>query len=227
MIADVVQVGHFQLPPCNRREILRYAACREPNAQTERLLDGCIAETAGKLHGRVCWRSFPVQEGPAGLELGFLRTSSQALRENLRGCSEVCVFAATLGLELDRLLARYSRLSPARALLLQALGAERIEALCDVFCAQLRGEAEKVGLFLQPRFSPGYGDFPLETQRAIFRVLDCQRKIGLTLNESLLMSPSKSVTALVGVGKACTPCPAKPGCAGCEKSDCMYRRIGS
>jgi len=53
---------------------------------------------------------------------------------------------------------------------------------------------------LKPRFSPGYGDLPLETQREIFDVLDCSRRIGLMLNDSLLMSPTKSVTAFVGVG---------------------------
>ena len=77
----------------------------------------------------------------------------------------------------------------------QAIGAERIESLCDAFCA----EREAEGLRLRPRFSPGYGDLPLELQRDLFRGLDCSRKIGLTLNESLLMSPSKSVTAIAGI----------------------------
>ena len=57
------------------------------------------------------------------------------------------------------------------------------------------------GVFLKPRFSPGYGDLPLSMQTDIFRVLDCPRKVGLTLNNSLLMSPSKSVTAIMGIHK--------------------------
>jgi cobalamin-dependent methionine synthase I len=52
---------------------------------------------------------------------------------------------------------------------------------------------------LRPRFSPGYGDLPLELQTNLFKVLDCQHFIGLTLNDSMLMSPSKSVTAIVGL----------------------------
>ena len=74
---------------------------------------------------------------------------------------------------------------------MQALGAERVEALCDAFCAEFEGA--------KMRFSPGYGDLPLDTQRALFALLDCPRKLGLTLNESLLMSPSKSVTAIMGL----------------------------
>ena len=49
------------------------------------------------------------------------------------------------------------------------------------------------------RYSPGYGDLPLELQREIIRVLDCGRTIGITLTESLLMQPSKSVTAVIGM----------------------------
>ena len=91
---------------------------------------------------------------------------------------------------------KYSKISPSKALMFQALGAERIESLCDTFCNDMNNE---LGVRLKPRFSAGYGDLPLEVQKDIFRVLDCPRKIGLTLNDSLLMSPTKSVTAIVGI----------------------------
>ena len=151
------------------------------------------------------------------------KTASDSLRRNLAACDRIVVFAATLGLDIDRLIARYGARSPAKALMLQAIGAERIEALCDIFCEHLRQEAEKEGLYPVPRFSPGYGDFPLDLQKDIFRVLDCPRKIGLTLNESLLMSPSKSVTAIVGLSPCAGP-DIKNRCRLCSKTDCMYRR---
>ena len=74
------------------------------------------------------------------------------------------------------------------------------------------------------RFSPGHGDLPLALQTDIFRALDCPRKIGLTLNGSLLMSPSKSVTALFGVTDGPGRTGAGAGCAACEKQDCAYRK---
>ena len=114
----------------------------------------------------------------------------------MRGCKRAVVFAATVGIGLDRLIAKYGRLSPSKALMLQAIGAERIEALCDAFCAEL---AAKLDCKLRPRFSPGYGDFPITAQKELFAVLDCTRQIGVTLNDSLLMSPTKSVTAIVGI----------------------------
>ena len=111
---------------------------------------------------------------------------------------------------------RYTSLSPAKALFFQAIGAERIESLCDTFCAELKEN----GLQLRPRFSPGYGDLPLDLQKDLFRVLDCSRKIGLTLNESLLMSPSKSVTAIIGIGGRAEE---QNKCGTCQKTDCAYK----
>ena len=133
------------------------------------------------------------------------------------------MFAATVGLEMDRLIARYGGVSPARSLLFQALGAERIEALCDAFCARTAEDLARQGRGVTVRFSPGYGDVPLGLQNDIFRALDCPRKIGLTLNESLLMSPSKSVTAVFGVTDRPEGDCAPGGCAACGKQDCIYR----
>jgi cobalamin-dependent methionine synthase I len=76
-------------------------------------------------------------------------------------------------------------------LVMQAVGTERIEALCDSFCAEFENA--------RPRFSPGYGDLKRAAQQVIFEQLDCARQIGLTLNDSLVMSPSKAVTAIVGL----------------------------
>ena len=94
---------------------------------------------------------------------------------------------------------KYNAISPAKAFMLQAIGAERIEALCDIFEQDIKQELTNNGYTVKPRFSAGYGDIPLELQRDIVSVLDCQRKIGITLNESLVMSPSKSVTAIIGI----------------------------
>lgn len=213
----------FPLPPVCRREILRYAGARAESPELSALLEKALAEAEPILCGKVCWQEFPLSEQNGRLNLGFTETGSRALQKNLAGCDRVVVFGATVGLPLDRLIARYGRVSPAKALLLQAIGAERIEALCSTFCSYIRQDAENRGLRTSTRFSPGYGDLPLELQRDIFRVLDCPRRIGLTLNESLLMSPSKSVTAVFGIGPdAAADCTT--GCSRCTKTDCIHRR---
>lgn len=221
-MTNIVYTKTYPQPSFNKKEILRYAGVRENVPELAELVQECMQEIENKLIYKVCFREFPIKDEQMYLDLDFLKTDSADLRKNLNGCSCIVLFAATVGIELDRLIAKYSRISPAKALLLQAIGAERIESLCDIFNGEIRKQAEKVGLFTRPRFSPGYGDLPIETQKEIFSVLDCPRKIGLSLNDSLLMSPSKSVTALIGIGS--TVREDSSGCKICGREDCNYRR---
>ena len=182
--------------PFDVEAAMRYAGCREPDAGVRALLMDCAEEALPRLTYRVCYRTFPVTVEGEIVTFPFASVDSRSLARHLEGCEAAVVFGATVGLELDRLLFRAGHTSPARAVCLQAVGSERIEALCDLFEDEMRTEYGAV----RSRFSPGYGDLPLAFQRELFRVLDCPRTIGLTLNESMLMSPSKSVTAVIGVG---------------------------
>ena len=129
------------------------------------------------------------------------------------------MFCATIGLDIDRLIAKYGVVSPAKALVFQAIGAERIESLCELFCEEMGAEYGN----LKPRFSPGYGDLDLAFQSAIFGALECPKKIGVTLTDTLLMTPSKSVTAVMGISNK--PCgKEKSGCKGCNNQGCAFRR---
>ena len=76
---------------------------------------------------------------------------------------------------------------------------------------------------MRPRFSPGYGDFDIHHQEEILRMLDAHKKIGLSMTESYMLTPTKSVTALIGFAEKEMDCP-KSGCEVCEKKDCIYRR---
>lgn len=212
---SAVTVKHYAAPPLNRAEIWRYAGVKEPTAELEALLADCIKQAEGKLSYRVC----AVEEKT----LPFGNEHFASLEEHLRGCESVILFAATVGGELDRLIAREQLLSPAKAVLLSAIGAERVEALCDAFCADVEAEAKHRGLYPRSRFSPGYGDLPLRLQKNVFRTLDLTRRLGMTLNESLLMYPTKSVTAIIGLGRE------KDGtascahhCASCERKTCIF-----
>lgn len=217
-------IARCALPPVCREEILRYAGAKAETPELSSLLTQTLAETEGIFSTSVCWQEFPVAlQGDDTVDLTFSTLRSRSLARHLQGCCRVVVFAATVGLPLDRLILRYGKTAPAKALLLQAIGAERIEALCGVFQEQLRERVKAESLSITGRFSPGYGDLPLTVQRELFDVLDCSRQIGLTLNDSLLMSPSKSVTAIIGIGSHCRN-HSGSGCAGCTKTDCIHRR---
>lgn len=85
------------------------------------------------------------------------------------------------------------------------------------------GRQRSAACTVGPRFSPGYGDFPIAHQRDFSRLLDTPRKIGLTVTESCLLAPIKSVTAVIGLSETPQPCHRK-GCEECGKTDCAYRR---
>ncbi|MDD6262724.1 MAG: vitamin B12 dependent-methionine synthase activation domain-containing protein [Clostridiales bacterium] len=198
-MTDTLCVKTYSAPKFNTEDILRYAGVRGDGTEFDKILRECLDEARDVFTYRVCFREFPLVFESDRINLGFVKTPSADLRKNLSGCASVTIFAATVGLGIDRLTARYSSLSPVRALFFQAIGAERIESLCDAFNGELSASKSALGHGTRPRFSPGYGDLPLGLQKDILRVLDCQRKLGLSLNESLMMSPSKSVTAIVGV----------------------------
>ena len=193
---SIVYKKTYNAPIIDRKEVLRYAGVKESNQETEALLDGCIAEARDILTYNACYRHFPISIDGDNIDLGFAETVSHSLALCLGGCDEIVIFCATVGTELDRLIKRRSLSSPAAAVMLEALGSERVEALCDELCADI---ASQTSAKLRPRFSPGYGDLSLELQRDIFSALDCPGKIGVTLGEKLFMTPSKSVTAIVGI----------------------------
>ena len=216
---SVVWNWQTKLPPVSIREALRYAGVKEDTPEMNALLQECVKLCESILTPRVCYAFYPITRRDGLLDLGFAQTASAALKRNLTGCEEIVLFAATIGLEMDRLIARYAHLSPSKSVMLQAIGAERIEALCDAF----ENELIRQGHEISPRFSPGYGDLPLDLQRDIFAALDCPKHMGVSLNESLLMSPSKSVTAIIGLdGEASGRC--THNCALCALTNCIYRR---
>ncbi len=165
----------------DRREMLRYAGVREATPEAEALLDQCLEECDGVFSSKVCYLELDRDVFP-----DFLKDS-----QRLEGCERAVIFVATVGIGIDRLIKKYGVFSPSKALMLQAIGAERIESLCDSFCDEYENAT--------PRFSPGYGRLELDAQREIFSLLDPERSIGVTLNTSLLMSPSKSVSAIFGI----------------------------
>ncbi len=190
----------FPPAPIRREEALRYAMQpRRAGAPDIPQMEACIRMAEGRITCRAVWREFPVSWEKERLDLGFARTASAGLMRHLKGCGRVILFAATAGMDMDRLIRRAGAVSALHGLCMHAVGAAIIEEACDRLCAQLADEYPEA--LLRPRFSPGYGDLPLAMQTDVFRALDCEKRLGLTLTDTLLMQPSKSVTALVGIAE--------------------------
>lgn len=190
----------YNSPEIDKTEVLRYA--RSGNDQESlALLDSCISEARELFSYNLCYGRFDVKISGDDIDLGFTQVRSHSLATCLMGCHEIILFGATVGFGIDRLIQKYSITSPSRAIMLQALGSERVEALCDAFCRDILQSEVEEGNIVRPRFSPGYGDLSIDIQREIFLALDLTKNLGINLGDNLFMTPTKSVTAIVGIKK--------------------------
>ena len=180
----------------NRREALRYLGYRGRQADDgiDALFDRAHSALAACAAPKACYRAYELTSQGDTLQFGELRLQSASLKKNLQGCSRLFLFAATLGAGVDRLLLRLQKTEPAFALVFDAYCSAAVEGWCNLVNEKL-GE----GRTLRPRFSPGYGDVPLSVQPQILSMLDATRKLGITLTDTLFMTPCKSVTAFVGI----------------------------
>ncbi len=240
--------GHVSLPVLpDTDEICRYLGYRgnDPGSAVKDRIRSITDElnegiTPGYVYS--CYSlyidSSPAGRDPAGtayINFGPVSVKSTALYKNLEGCTRIIAFAATLGPYPDRLQQRISLKSMRDAVIVQACAAAMIEALCNRLNEELRQQQEKEGWLMKPRFSPGYGDLSLDVQKDLTILLDTPKNIGLTLTDSLMMVPTKSVTALIGLYSADSGSASEglrncsgdeAGCAACSMNEtCGYRRI--
>lgn len=215
---SAVLIKSFDTLPFCEKEIFRYAGVQSADGALNGLLQNCLDETSGMLSYQVCYRILPLRVDGTLCDFGSFSLISKDLVHHLDGCEKAVIFAATLGVGIDRLITRYSHVSPSKAVMFQAIGTEQIEALCDLFCTSLSAEH---GVNLTSRFSPGYGDLPIDAQKDLFANLECSTKIGLALTDSFIMSPSKSVTAIAGFSSE--KCDAQNKCKFCQMKNCTLR----
>ena len=208
--ATTPQYVEYDEPPVDVAELLRYTgfpadkarAIASGSGEDQDVLarvERAIELARGKFVFKAGYMTAPLSRDADGLPDLPFEQRSVALARNLRECVKVVFFAVTIGSAMDRLIRRYERSEVDLALFLQGYGAERAEALADALNSDIKKAAERAGYRARPRFSPGYGDLPLAVQKDFLTLLDASRRMGITLADSCLMAPSKSVTAIVGL----------------------------
>lgn len=214
-----IEKKNYKYAPFNMEEIVRYSGAKQLDASLKSIISSCIKELDEiVVTYSVCYTIVPFITDGKIIDFKDFKIESENLAHVLKGTDKALIFACTIGLGIDRLIQKYSQIDTLRAVVLQAIGAERVETFTDIFLKEYEDENN---VKLTKRFSPGYGDLSLDNQRKVFALLKPEKSIGVTLNASLLMSPSKSVTAIVGINGECTK---DEDCEVCDKLDCEFRK---
>lgn len=152
------------------------------------------------------------------------QVTSKDLGKLLRNSSECILMAATLGMEVDRTIGNLQKTDMLKAMILDACASVLIDKLCDDAEAKIMNELAE-NEYLTMRFSPGYGDVPLETSADLLDILAAQKRIGLMLTKTHMLVPTKSITALIGISDQKEN--RQKSCGYCNLvQTCMYRRRG-
>ena len=205
-------------------EVLRYLGYRgqsiDDNLKTQ--IESCISSVRKCAKPRLTYRILNVKDSKIdGLEL-----EGQDIKNLLEGCHLAIAMAATLGPEAEALLRRTEVTNMADAVIMDSAQSSAIENVCDNFESDMRLHYREEGLYLTDRYSPGYGDLPLSSQRAISDLLVAEKRIGLTVTENMIMIPRKSVTCIIGISEKPRTLQRR-GCDSCSaRESCTYRNQG-
>jgi len=213
------------MKPAAKSEVLRYLGYggQELDFELSARVDAAMAACRATARTRHLLRRFALMPEAGGLRLadsGVILSGASAAR-CLAGAQEAAVLAATLGTEIETLIRRQQHTDMAYALLLDAAATQLIEEICDSAADALRAQAAEAGLCTGARFSPGYGDMEIALQPSLLALLDAPRRIGLSCTDKYILTPRKSVTALIGLFAGPAP-DSERGCAHCPLRDSCY-----
>ena len=184
-IADALR--YMRVPPAGRDE------------EMTRAVRGAFMKLEDVITPRSVYGRFHIAHVDGGIELEGAYIRSENIAKLTAGSDECYLFAATLGQETDRQIALAQSRNMLDGVILDACAGVRIDVYID---GVIRGEIEpslREGERLTHRFSPGYGDLSMTVTEDIIALLSATKRIGLSVTHSLMMTPLKSVTAVIGL----------------------------
>ncbi len=203
----------------------------EPDEVIMKMMQDCEEPLQVACHPAFSYGVFdiqPISETELALSECTLRLTGREIGTHLAGCQKVILLAVTLGAGVDALLRQLQITNMPKALLTDAMAGALLEQLCDDIQVEL---AQQFPGYRQTwRFSPGYGDLPLDIQPEFLATLEAGKRMGLSVTESGMLTPLKSVTAIIGLRDATqttgtvtmelpeSGCKTGAGCAGCAFS---------
>jgi len=217
----------MRLNEIDKTEALRYMGHKSGNpiAEVSLLLERCEKLIVNDIRPLYVYREASLEKTCDGIKIcgSNLILCGNDIAKHLKDCTKAVVFAATLTADADRLIRHAEASDVAEAFAIDALCSAAIEQVCD------RAEDEifekyNANIFRTFRYSPGYGDLPLEIQKSLCNYLNAQRRIGLTVTDDFLMIPRKSVTAIIGISEK--PLEKHGGCEVCNmRQSCAFSKL--
>ncbi len=216
------------LEKLNRAEAFRYMGHKGGDIPTniEALANECEERLLKNSAPKFVWRVFDIEKTAEGVLVKDtpLVLKGRSIASHLRVCEKCALIAATLGAGADTVIRGYESGEMEKAVVADCLASAAIEQVCDLAEAEIQSALS--GTHFTWRFSPGYGDLPLDIQSDFLNVLNAQKRIGLTVTENLILVPRKSVTAVIGLSAQEIP-KGRRGCATCNLRDtCNFRKSG-
>lgn len=219
----------IEVTALNRAEAIRYMGQADGKCDDTLLsvIDEMEKIVLKEAVPRYIYKCFDISECDEGIMLlgTSLCLKGNDIKKHLKGCKKAVLIGATLSAGIDRQI-RICELSDIlKALALDCLSSTAIEQVCDKLELIIKDEFKDYEMTF--RYGLGYGDLPIEQQKDFLTVLNAPKTIGLNVTESNILTPRKSVTAIIGLSKDKIE-PAKRGCAVCNMRDnCSLRKKGN
>ncbi len=172
------------------------------------------------------YRVFSIEETEKGIKLNGTRLilTGKDIKKHLKDCDSVVLMCATVSSKADELIRAKEHEDIAQGFMTDCLASAAVEAVCNEIENELAARLSTK--FFTWRFSPGYGDLPLDVQPHILEVLNASKRTGITCNSSMMLIPSKSVTAVIGLSDMPID-KGRRGCSVCNLSgECQFRKRG-
>ena len=217
------------LDSLNFDEALRYMGCKKGMADnnTINILKECEQSVISSSIPRYCYKVFDINETETGIEvLGTnLVLNGEDIKKHLNNCFGVVIMCATLSGKIDTLIRKAQLEDMSKAIAINSLASVAIEQVCNQVEEEIHTSLPYC--YKTWRYSPGYGDLPITLQKDILNILDAPRKIGLCTDNNMMLTPIKSVTAIIGLSHSPIS-PSKRGCLCCNlKNTCQFRKVGN
>lgn len=229
----------------NKSEVLRYAGAKKDQGLDPNMVDEACLEARLLAEPKGSWEiyDYDAETHTVQAEPPF-HIEGKSITNHLKNATKVIILCATVGDAIEEAVTEhFSEGKYAYSLLLDAAATCAVERLADDMEKTIYPKVAAKSFSTRWRFSPGYGDWDVSQQPDMIR-LSGANEIGISLTESMMLNPRKSITAIIGLvpvvhssdepmdssssdsSTSQDSLPHPPGgCAACNRLDCPSRRV--